>query len=66
MGKTPLQSKTIRFHMLMGTLQTISGSMAMIAPFMEPAQFVTASVVLGIAQSVGGVYLRFITGKPIV
>jgi len=66
MGKSPLQSKTIKFHMLMVILQSISGSMAMISPFIEPSQFVIASVVLGIAQSMGGVYLRFITEEPLV
>jgi len=65
MGKTPLQSKTVLFHMFMGLIQSISGSMAMLAPFMEPSQFVTVSVVLGVVQSVGGIYLRFITEEPI-
>jgi len=63
--KTPLQSKTIRFHMLMAALQSIGGSMAVMAPFMDPQQFVAVSVLLGVAQSVGGIYLRFLTDSAI-
>jgi hypothetical protein len=65
MNKSPLQSKTIRFHMAMIAIQSINGSLAMLQPFMAPEQFVAVSIVLGIAQSVGGVYLRFITSEAI-
>lgn len=60
-----LKSKTIRFNMLMAALQTVNGMIMMLEPLVEPQAFVIISMALAIAQSVGAVYLRAITNKPL-
>ena len=65
MEKTPLQSKTIRFHLFMVTIQSINGSLSGFSNMIEPNTMVITAAILGIVQSVGGIYLRFITRDPI-
>lgn len=63
--KKAIKSKTVRFNMLMAALQTINGSILMIEPLVEPEAFVAIAMAIAVAHSVGGVYLRYITNKPI-
>ena len=63
--KQQLKSKTIRWNMLMAALQTMNGMVMMLEPFVAPEAFVFISIAIAIGHSVGGVYLRSITDKPL-
>ena len=65
MGKTPLQSKTIKFHLFMVAVQSVNGSLASFTGMISPETMIIAAASLGLMQSVGGIYLRFITEEPI-
>ena len=60
-----IKSKTVKWNMLMAALQTINGMVMMLEPLVAPEAFVAISMIIAVAHSVGGVYLRYITTKPI-
>ena len=64
-AKSPLQSKTINFHLAMVLVQSVGAGFAAYQPFLDPLNYALAASMLGVVQSVGGVYLRFLTETPI-
>ena len=60
-----VKSRTVRWNMIMAALQTANGMVMMLEPLVAPEAFVAISMVIAIAHSVGGVYLRSITTKPL-
>lgn len=60
-----VKSRTVRWNMIMAGLQTVNGMVMMLEPLVAPEAFVAISMVIAIAHSVGGVYLRSITTKPL-
>ena len=63
--KQAIKSKTIRWNMLMAALQTLNGMVMMLEPLVSPEAFVAISIIIAIAHSIGGVYIRSITTKPL-
>ena len=51
--------------MLMAALQTLNGMVMMLEPLVSPEAFVAISIIIAIAHSIGGVYIRSITTKPL-
>lgn len=64
-GKSPLQSRTILFHTVLAGIQAALAGISAFEPFMEPLTYALVASGLGMVQSMGGVYLRFITQEPI-
>ena len=60
-----VKSRTVRWNMIMAGIQTANGMVMMLEPLVAPESFVAISMVIAIAHSVGGVYLRSITTKPL-
>ena len=65
MNKSPLQSNTIRFQILMGIIDTLVISIQLMEPFMDAKQFAIAVLVLAVINKGGNTYLRFITNSAI-
>jgi hypothetical protein len=59
--KKALESKTIKFNMLMGAVQSINGSLALIEPVVSPTVFAALATIIGVLHTVGGIYLRYKT-----
>lgn len=63
--KTKLQSKTIRFQMLMAGLDVLVLAPEFLSPYLSPTTFASVIALLAIANKVGNVYLRTITSEPV-
>ena len=63
--KQAMKSKTVRFMLLMATLESIAAGLHYLAPLITMEQINIISFVVGMATSVGGVYLRTITTQPL-
>lgn len=63
--KQAIKSKTIRWNMIMAALQTMNGMVMMLEPLVAPEAFVAISIIIAVMHSVGGVYIRSITTKPL-
>lgn len=64
-AKKPLDSRTIKFNMIMGAVQSINGSLALLQPVLSPGQFAAVTLIVGVLHTVGGIYLRYQTNTGI-
>ncbi len=64
-AKKALESRTIQFNAIMGVLAAITTNMFLLEEVMSPLAYGITMFVLTTTQSVGGVYLRYITKEPI-
>jgi hypothetical protein len=60
-----LKSRTVKFNLLMGALQSLNGSLAMWQAHLDPLMYVQIATGLALLQSVGGIYLRYLTTTSI-
>lgn len=65
MGKKALDSKTIRFQIIMGMIDSLVIGIQMMEPFMDAKQFAIVVLVLAVVNKGGNTYLRFITKDPL-
>ena len=65
-GKKVLDSKTIRFQIIMAMLGAMVTGMQMLQPLLTEKQFAIASLILVVLNTGGSTYLRLITKEPIV
>lgn len=63
--KRAIESKTIRFNIIMGVLQSINGSLALLQPVLTPAQFALVAIIIGAVHAGGGVWKRYQTSTAI-
>ena len=63
--KKALDSKTIRFQIIMGMIDSLVVGIQMLEPFMDAKQFAILVLVLAVVNKGGNIYLRFITDTPI-
>ena len=63
--KKALDSKTIRFQIIMGMIDSLVVGIQMLEPFMDAKQFAIIVLVLAVINKGGNTYLRFITDTPI-
>lgn len=63
--KTALQSKTIKFQIILGFVDAVVGGFQMFAPFLDPMQFAVLFVMLSAIHKGGSTYLRYITSTAI-
>ena len=63
--KKALDSKTIRFQIIMGMIDSLVVGIQMLEPFMDAKQFAILVLVLAVINKGGNTYLRFITDTPI-
>jgi hypothetical protein len=63
--KQAIKSKTIKWNLIMAALQVLNANVMMMEILFAPEVFVMVSMAIAVAHSVGGVYLRYITDKPL-
>ena len=63
--KKALDSKTIRFQIIMGMIDSLVVGIQVLEPFMDAKQFAIIVLVLAVINKGGNTYLRFITDTPI-
>lgn len=63
--KSPFESKTIKFNILMGAIDAIIINIQLLESFLTDKQFAVLFLVLSAIHKGGSVYLRFITDEPI-
>jgi hypothetical protein len=63
--KTPMQSKTIKFNILMGFIDAIVINAQLLEQLMTDKQFAVLFLVLSAIHKGGNVYLRFLTSESI-
>ena len=60
-----LKSKTIIFNMVMAGIEFLHASIQILEPVVSVDMFIYLSMGIGLVHSVGGVYLRTVTTKPL-
>ena len=65
MIKSPLQSKTLQFQIIMGMVDALVVGLQVMQPFMDPQQFAAVVLVLAVLNKGGNTYLRFLTNSAI-
>jgi len=59
--KKASKSTTIRFNIIMGVLQSVNGSLALLQPVLTPGEFAAVSILIGAVHAGGGVWKRYQT-----
>lgn len=65
MAKQRKRSRTHIFNVIMGTIQSVNGSIALLQPILTAEQFAYTTIVIGALHAAGGLMLREMTKEPI-
>ncbi len=65
MAKSLLETKTVKFQIVMGAIDAIIVGSQTIEPFMSASVFAIVFLTLSVVHKAGSTYLRLITKEPV-